>query len=131
MKLCLYKCFPNPIRKSNRRRPPPVSSPPGDFHAALRGNDRRNRRSSRHRNSSTTEIYAKVDFDGLRSLTHPWPMGGQKCGYAFGRTSTRATTRKIIYTFLQIEGSSPPHGMHHALPVVNRYGTLTIICVEC
>ena len=30
----------------------------------------------RHRDPSTTEIYAKVDFDGLRSLAHPWPMGG-------------------------------------------------------
>jgi site-specific recombinase XerD len=30
----------------------------------------------RHRASSTTEIYAKVDFDGLRSLAHPWPIGG-------------------------------------------------------
>jgi site-specific recombinase XerD len=30
----------------------------------------------RHRHPDTTEIYAKVDFDGLRSLAHPWPMGG-------------------------------------------------------
>lgn len=30
----------------------------------------------RHRALNTTEIYAKVDFDGLRSLAHPWPMGG-------------------------------------------------------
>jgi site-specific recombinase XerD len=30
----------------------------------------------RHRDPNTTEIYAKVDFDGLRSLAHPWPMGG-------------------------------------------------------
>lgn len=30
----------------------------------------------RHRIPNTTEIYAKVDFDGLRSLAHPWPMGG-------------------------------------------------------
>ncbi|PYX86729.1 MAG: integrase, partial [Acidobacteria bacterium] len=30
----------------------------------------------RHRDPSTTEIYAKVDFDGLRSLAHPWPIGG-------------------------------------------------------
>jgi site-specific recombinase XerD len=30
----------------------------------------------RHRVPSTTEIYAKVDFDGLRSLAHPWPIGG-------------------------------------------------------
>ena len=30
----------------------------------------------RHRDPSTTEIYAKVDFEGLRSLAHPWPMGG-------------------------------------------------------
>ena len=30
----------------------------------------------RHRVSSTTEIYAKVDFDGLRQLAHPWPIGG-------------------------------------------------------
>jgi site-specific recombinase XerC len=30
----------------------------------------------RHRNPNTTEIYAKVDFDGLRSLAQPWPMGG-------------------------------------------------------
>jgi site-specific recombinase XerD len=30
----------------------------------------------RHRALNTTEIYAKVDFEGLRSLAHPWPMGG-------------------------------------------------------
>ena len=30
----------------------------------------------RHQHPSTTEIYAKVDFEGLRSLAHPWPMGG-------------------------------------------------------
>jgi integrase/recombinase XerD len=30
----------------------------------------------RHRAPNTTEIYAKVDFDGLRSLAHPWPIGG-------------------------------------------------------
>src|SRR5437879_431748 len=30
----------------------------------------------RHRAPNTTEIYAKVDFEGLRSLPHPWPMGG-------------------------------------------------------
>ena len=31
----------------------------------------------RHRTPSTTEIYAKLDFDGLRSLAHPWPgIGG-------------------------------------------------------
>ena len=30
----------------------------------------------RHREPNTTEIYAKVDFDGLRSLAHPWPAGG-------------------------------------------------------
>lgn len=30
----------------------------------------------RHRDPKTTEIYAKVDFQGLRSLAHPWPMGG-------------------------------------------------------
>jgi len=30
----------------------------------------------RHRTPNTTEIYAKVDFDGLRSLVHPWPLGG-------------------------------------------------------
>jgi site-specific recombinase XerD len=30
----------------------------------------------RHRDPNTTEIYAKVDFDGLRSLAHPWPIGG-------------------------------------------------------
>jgi site-specific recombinase XerD len=30
----------------------------------------------RHRAPNSTEIYAKVDFDGLRSLAHPWPMGG-------------------------------------------------------
>lgn len=33
----------------------------------------------RHRLPSTTEIYAKVDWDGLRSLAQPWPVvgGGQ------------------------------------------------------
>lgn len=30
----------------------------------------------RHRAANTTEIYAKVDFDALRSLAHPWPIGG-------------------------------------------------------
>jgi len=30
----------------------------------------------RHRALNTTEIYAKVDFQGLRSLAHPWPTGG-------------------------------------------------------
>jgi site-specific recombinase XerD len=30
----------------------------------------------RHRDPSSTEIYAKVDFEGLRSLAHPWPIGG-------------------------------------------------------
>jgi site-specific recombinase XerD len=30
----------------------------------------------RHRNPNTTAIYAKVDFEGLRSLAQPWPMGG-------------------------------------------------------
>jgi len=30
----------------------------------------------RHRIPSTTEIYAKLDFEGLRSLAHPWPIGG-------------------------------------------------------
>jgi len=30
----------------------------------------------RHRGPNTTEIYAKVDFDGLRSLAHEWPIGG-------------------------------------------------------
>lgn len=31
----------------------------------------------RHRAASTTEIYAKLDFDGLRSLAQPWPnIGG-------------------------------------------------------
>jgi site-specific recombinase XerD len=30
----------------------------------------------RHRDPNTTEIYAKVDFEGLRSLAHPWRMGG-------------------------------------------------------
>jgi len=29
----------------------------------------------RHRAINSTEIYAKVDFQGLRSLAHPWPMG--------------------------------------------------------
>ena len=32
----------------------------------------------RHRTLNTTEIYAKVDFDGLRSLAHPWPVGGAR-----------------------------------------------------
>jgi site-specific recombinase XerD len=30
----------------------------------------------RHRDPNTTEIYAKVDFESLRSLAQPWPMGG-------------------------------------------------------
>jgi integrase/recombinase XerD len=30
----------------------------------------------RHRSPSTTEIYAKLDFDGLRTLAHPWPSVG-------------------------------------------------------
>ena len=31
----------------------------------------------RHRSPSTTEIYAKLDFEGLRSLAQPWPnLGG-------------------------------------------------------
>jgi integrase/recombinase XerD len=30
----------------------------------------------RHQALNTTEIYAKVDFEGLRSLAHPWPMVG-------------------------------------------------------
>ncbi len=30
----------------------------------------------RHRTSGTTEIYAKLDFDGLRSLAQPWPSVG-------------------------------------------------------
>jgi site-specific recombinase XerD len=30
----------------------------------------------RHRDPGTTEIYAKVDFASLRSLTQPWPTGG-------------------------------------------------------
>lgn len=29
----------------------------------------------RHRVPSTTEIYAKLDFEGLRSLAHVWPSG--------------------------------------------------------
>ncbi len=31
----------------------------------------------RHRVPNTTEIYAKVDFDGLRALAHEWPIGGE------------------------------------------------------
>lgn len=30
----------------------------------------------RHRSPTTTEIYAKVDFDGLRVLAQPWPTVG-------------------------------------------------------
>ena len=30
----------------------------------------------RHRSASTTEIYAKVDFEGLRALAQPWPTNG-------------------------------------------------------
>jgi site-specific recombinase XerD len=30
----------------------------------------------RHRVSSSTELYAKVDFEGLRALAPPWPLGG-------------------------------------------------------
>jgi integrase/recombinase XerD len=33
----------------------------------------------RHRSPSTTEIYAKLDFEGLRSLAQPWPsIGGAR-----------------------------------------------------
>jgi site-specific recombinase XerD len=32
----------------------------------------------RHRAPNTTEIYAKVDFDGLRCLALPWPENGGK-----------------------------------------------------
>ena len=32
----------------------------------------------RHRDTNTTAIYAKVDFDSLRSLAHTWPIGGGK-----------------------------------------------------
>ena len=33
----------------------------------------------RHRVPSTTEIYAKLDFEGLRSLAQPWPgVGGKR-----------------------------------------------------
>jgi site-specific recombinase XerD len=30
----------------------------------------------RHRQATTTEIYAKVDFEALRALAQPWPGGG-------------------------------------------------------
>ena len=30
----------------------------------------------RHRAANTTEIYAKVDIQGLRSLALPWPIKG-------------------------------------------------------
>jgi site-specific recombinase XerD len=30
----------------------------------------------RHRSPNTTEIYAKVDLQGLRSLALPWPRKG-------------------------------------------------------
>jgi site-specific recombinase XerD len=33
----------------------------------------------RHRSPNTTEIYAKVDLSGLRSLALPWPnVGGAR-----------------------------------------------------
>jgi hypothetical protein len=30
----------------------------------------------RHRSPETTEIYAKVDFEALRSVALPWPSQG-------------------------------------------------------
>lgn len=30
----------------------------------------------RHRSQSTTELYAKVDFEALRGVARPWPSGG-------------------------------------------------------
>ena len=30
----------------------------------------------RHRSPDTTEIYAKLDFDALRDVALPWPVGG-------------------------------------------------------
>jgi hypothetical protein len=30
----------------------------------------------RHRDSNTTAIYAKVDFNSLRPLAQVWPIGG-------------------------------------------------------
>jgi hypothetical protein len=30
----------------------------------------------RHRSPETTELYAKVDFSGLRGVSLPWPVTG-------------------------------------------------------
>jgi integrase/recombinase XerD len=30
----------------------------------------------RHRSRMTTTIYAKYDIEALRSIAHPWPVGG-------------------------------------------------------
>jgi integrase/recombinase XerD len=30
----------------------------------------------RHRSPNSTEIYAKVDIEGLRSIARPWPVKG-------------------------------------------------------